>query len=144
MRTVMQNIVRFGVSIDDKLLDKFDALIAKKGYVNRSEAIRDLIRSMLVDEDISDPEAESIGTLSLVYNHHASELADKLNDLQHHSYKNIVSTTHIHLDEHNCLEVLILKGKTREVKAIADKLSSIKNVKNGQLTLTRAETEKEE
>ncbi|HRZ28150.1 MAG TPA: nickel-responsive transcriptional regulator NikR [Spirochaetota bacterium] len=140
----MQNIVRFGVSIDDKLLDKFDALIAKKGYVNRSEAIRDLIRSMLVDEDISDPEAESIGTLSLVYNHHASELADKLNDLQHHSYKNIVSTTHIHLDEHNCLEVLILKGKTREVKAIADKLSSIKNVKNGQLTLTRAETEKEE
>ena len=144
MRTVMQNIVRFGVSIDDKLLDKFDVLIAKKGYVNRSEAIRDLIRSMLVDEDISDPEAESIGTLSLVYNHHASELADKLNDLQHHSYKNIVSTTHIHLDEHNCLEVLILKGKTREVKAIADKLSSIKNVKNGQLTLTRAETEKEE
>ena len=144
MRTAMQNIVRFGVSIDDKLLDKFDALIAKKGYVNRSEAIRDLIRSMLVDEDISDPEAESIGTLSLVYNHHASELADKLNDLQHHSYKNIVSTTHIHLDEHNCLEVLILKGKTREVKAIADKLSSIKNVKNGQLTLTRAETEKEE
>ena len=140
----MQNIVRFGVSIDDKLLDKFDALIAKKGYVNRSEAIRYLIRSMLVDEDISDPEAESIGTLSLVYNHHASELADKLNDLQHHSYKNIVSTTHIHLDEHNCLEVLILKGKTREVKAIADKLSSIKNVKNGQLTLTRAETEKEE
>jgi len=140
----MQNIVRFGVSIDDKLLDKFDVLIAKKGYVNRSEAIRDLIRSMLVDEDISDPEAESIGTLSLVYNHHASELADKLNDLQHHSYKNIVSTTHIHLDEHNCLEVLILKGKTREVKAIADKLSSIKNVKNGQLTLTRAETEKEE
>lgn len=140
----MQNIVRFGVSIDDKLLDKFDALIAKKGYVNRSEAIRDLIRSMLVDEDISDPEAESIGTLSLVYNHHASELADKLNDLQHHSYKNIVSTTHIHLDEHNCLEVLILKGKTREVKAIADKLSSIKNVKNGQLTLTRAETDKEE
>jgi len=144
MRTTMQNIVRFGVSIDDKLLDKFDVLIAKKGYVNRSEAIRDLIRSMLVDEDISDPEAESIGTLSLVYNHHASELADKLNDLQHHSYKNIVSTTHIHLDEHNCLEVLILKGKTREVKAIADKLSSIKNVKNGQLTLTRAETEKEE
>jgi len=140
----MQNIVRFGVSIDDKLLDKFDVLIAKKGYVNRSEAIRDLIRSMLVDEDISDPEAESIGTLSLVYNHHASELADKLNDLQHHSYKNIVSTTHIHLDEHNCLEVLILKGKTREVKAIADKLSSIKNVKNGHLTLTRAETEKEE
>lgn len=139
----MQNIVRFGVSIDDKLLDKFDVLITQKGYVNRSEAIRDLIRSMLVNEDISDPEAESIGTLSLVYDHHASELADKLNDLQHHSYRNIVSTTHIHLDEHNCLEVLILKGKTRDVKAIADKLTSIKNVKNGQLTITRAETEKE-
>ncbi|HOO72178.1 MAG TPA: nickel-responsive transcriptional regulator NikR [Spirochaetota bacterium] len=139
----MNNIVRFGVSIDEKLLDKFDTLISQKGYVNRSEAIRDLIRSMIVNEDISDPEAESIGTLSLVYNHHTSELADKLNDLQHSHYKNIVSTTHVHLDEHNCLEVLILKGKSKDVKMIADKLSSIKNVKNGQLTLTKAEKDHE-
>ena len=135
----MHNIVRFGVSIDEKLLDKFDALINDKGYVNRSEAIRDLIRSMIINEDTSDPDAESIGTLSLVYNHHASDIADKLNDIQHHHYHNIVSTTHIHLDEHNCLEVLILKGKTGEVKSIADKLSSIKNVENGQLTLTSTE-----
>jgi CopG family nickel-responsive transcriptional regulator len=135
----MQNIVRFGVSIDEHLLEHFDALIARKGYVNRSEAIRDLIRTMIANEDISDPETDAIGTLSIVYNHHAAELADKLNDLQHHSFKNIVSTTHIHLDEHNCLEVLILKGKTRDIKSIADKLSAIKNVKNGQLTLTRAE-----
>ena len=132
----MHTIVRFGVSIDEKLLDKFDALINEKGYVNRSEAIRDLIRSMIINEDISDPDAESIGTLSLVYNHHASDIADKLNDIQHNHYQNIVSTTHIHLDEHNCLEVLILKGKTGEVKSIADKLSSIKNIENGQLTLT--------
>ena len=131
----MHTIVRFGVSIDEKLLDKFDALINEKGYVNRSEAIRDLIRSMIINEDISDPDAESIGTLSLVYNHHASDIADKLNDIQHNHYQNIVSTTHIHLDEHNCLEVLILKGKTGEVKSIADKLSSIKNIENGQLTL---------
>lgn len=135
----MHNIVRFGVSIDEKLLDKFDALITEKGYVNRSEAIRDLIRSMLVNEDVSDPDAQSIGTLSLVYDHHSTDIADKLNEIQHHSYHNIVSTTHVHLDEHNCLEVLILKGKTSEVKAIADKLSSVKNVKNGQLTLTSTE-----
>jgi len=135
----MHNITRFGVSIDDRLLQKFDNLIEEKGYVNRSEAIRDLIRYMLDNNEIADPESESIGTLTLVYSHEVREISDKLNEIQHQYFKSIVSATHIHLDEHNCLEVLILRGKTGDVKAIADKLCSLKNVKKGELTLTALE-----
>lgn len=134
----MNNIVRFGVSIDEKLLSRFDAMISGKGYVNRSEAIRDLIRDMIVSEDIANPESESIGTLTLVYSHDVHELSEKLNDIQHHNHQIIVSATHIHLDEHNCLEVLILRGKARDVQTIADKLLAIKNVRHGKLTVTAA------
>ncbi|HOD13729.1 MAG TPA: nickel-responsive transcriptional regulator NikR [Spirochaetota bacterium] len=134
----MNNIVRFGVSIDEKLLSRFDTIITGKGYVNRSEAIRDLIRDMLVSEDVANPESESIGTLTLVYSHDVHELSEKLNDIQHHYHRIIVSTTHIHLDEHNCLEVLILKGKARDVQTIADKLLAIKNVRHGKLSVTSA------
>lgn len=132
----MNNLIRFGVSIDNKLLKRFDAIITEKGYVNRSEAIRDLIRDMLVSEEILNPDIESIGTLTLVYSHDVRELSDKLNDIQHHYHRIIISATHIHLDEHNCLEVLILKGKTKDVKTIADKLLSVKNVRHGKLTIT--------
>jgi CopG family transcriptional regulator, nickel-responsive regulator len=132
----MNRIVRFGVSIDEKLLTRFDAIITDKGYVNRSEAIRDLIRDMLVAEDVSNPDAETIGTLTLVYSHDVRELLEKLNDIQHHYHKIIISTTHIHLDEHNCLEVLILRGKAKDVQSIADKLLSVKNVRHGKLTVT--------
>lgn len=134
----MNNIVRFGVSIDEKLLSRFDVMISGKGYVNRSEAIRDLIRDMIVSEDIANPESESIGTLTLVYSHDVHELSEKLNDIQHHNHRIIVSATHIHLDEHNCLEVLILRGKARDVQTIADKLLAIKNVRHGKLTVTAA------
>jgi CopG family nickel-responsive transcriptional regulator len=132
----MKNIIRFGVSIDEQLLGKFDELIIQKGYVNRSEAIRDQIRNMLVEESISDPETDSIGTLTLVFSHDVRELSDKLNDIQHHYFENIITSNHIHLDEHNCLEVLILRGKAGTVKEIADKLLSVKNVRHGRLTLT--------
>ncbi len=134
----MNNIIRFGVSIDEKLLNKFDSIIDQKGYVNRSEAIRDLIRSMMESNEISESEAMVIGTLTLVYSHSVHELADKLNDIQHHHHKSIISTTHIHLDEHNCLEVMILRGKSKIVQEIADRLISIKNVKHGKLTVTAA------
>lgn len=137
----MNTIIRFGVSIDERLLKQFDTLIDEKGYVNRSEAIRDLIRDMIVSEDTADPEADSIGTLTLVYSHEVRELSDKLNDIQHHYHHNIVSSTHIHLDEHNCLEVLILRGKAATVKSIADKLLAIKNVRHGKLTITSSQTE---
>ena len=135
----MNTLLRFGVSIDQKLLKRFDSIIAEKGYINRSEAIRDLIRDMLVSEEIADPEAESIGTLTLVYSHDVKDLSDKLNDIQHHYHSTIISATHIHLDEHNCLEVLILRGKTKHIRTITDKLVSIKNVRHGKLTITTAE-----
>lgn len=135
---IMNNLIRFGVSIDQKLLKRFDSIITEKGYVNRSEAIRDLIRDMLVSEDIANPDAESIGTLTLVYSHDVRELSEKLNEIQHHNHRIIISTTHIHLDEHNCLEVLILRGKAREVKLIADRLLAVKNVRHGKLTVTSA------
>lgn len=135
-RMNIKSIIRFGVSIDGNLLKEFDALIAQKGYVNRSEAIRDLIRDMLVSEELADTNAESIGTLTLVYSHEVRELSEKLNEIQHHNHRIIVSSTHIHLDEHNCLEVLILRGKMRQVQSIADKLLAVKNVRHGKLTCT--------
>lgn len=135
----MHNIVRFGVSIDEKLLKRFDAIIEDKGYVNRSEAIRDLIRDMMVTDEISDPDAEAIGTLTIIYSHETREISERLNDVQHHYYDSIVSTTHIHLDQHNCLEVLILRGKTKTVKMLANKLLSIKNVRHGKFSMTTAE-----
>jgi len=132
----MNELIRFGVSIDSKLLKQFDDIITNKGYVNRSEAIRDLIRDLLVTQELADKNAESIGTLTLVYSHDVHELSEKLNEIQHHHHRTIISATHIHLDEHNCLEVLILRGKTKQVQAIADKLLSVKNVRHGKLTFT--------
>ncbi|MDY6932731.1 MAG: nickel-responsive transcriptional regulator NikR [Spirochaetota bacterium] len=132
----MNNIIRFGVSIDEKMLQHFDNLITEKGYVNRSEAIRDLIREMLIKDEISDPEKEIMGILVLIYSHEVRELSDRLNDIQHNCYQNIVSTLHVHLDKHNCLEVLLIKGKAKIVKDIADHLISVKNVRHGKLTIT--------
>jgi CopG family transcriptional regulator, nickel-responsive regulator len=136
-----KNIVRFGVSIDEKLLAKFDTHISDKGYVNRSEAIRDLIRDMLVSHQIENPDAESFGTLTIIYNHHHGEISDRLNHVQHDYFHNIVSTTHIHLDSHNCLEVLILKGKAGQLKSLADMILSIKNVKHGKFVIASTETD---
>ncbi|MBN2057190.1 MAG: nickel-responsive transcriptional regulator NikR [Candidatus Saganbacteria bacterium] len=131
----MTELERFGVSIPDDLLAKFDKLIARKGYANRSEAIRDLMRDVIVEQSVAE-DREVVGTVTIVYDHHTRDLSDRLNDIQHDSYHSIVSTTHIHLDHHNCLEVLIVKGKSSEVKAIADKLISTKGVKHGKLVMT--------
>ncbi len=132
----MSKIVRFGVSMDSKLLKDFDRLISKKGYANRSEAIRDLVRDSLVMEEWELGTKEIVGTITLVFSHDTRELTDILTDLQHQYYKSIVSTTHVHLDEHNCLEVLIIKGKGSNIKEIADRLIGTKGVKHGKLTLT--------
>lgn len=136
-----KNIVRFGVSIEEKLLAKFDTHISDKGYVNRSEAIRDLIRDVMVAQHVEDPEAESFGTLTMIYNHHHGEISDRLNHVQHDYFQNIVSTTHIHLDAHNCLEVLILKGKAGHLKSLADMILSIKNVRHGKFVIASTETD---
>lgn len=132
----MAGVIRFGVSLDEKLLDGFDRLISKKGYTNRSEAIRDLIRDSLVKGEWEEDTRETVGTITLVYDHHTRELTHTLTDLQHHHHKSIISTTHIHLDQHNCLEVLVVKGKGRDIKAIADKVIGTKGVKHGKLSAT--------
>ncbi|HHT9133139.1 MAG TPA: nickel-responsive transcriptional regulator NikR, partial [Candidatus Tripitaka californicus] len=115
-------LTRFGVSLSSKLLKDFDGLIARKGYTNRSEALRDLIRDSLVQAEWEAGDKETVGTVTLVYNHHTRELTHVLTDLQHHYHQTIISTTHIHLDEHNCLEVLVEKGKARDIKKLHDRL----------------------
>ncbi|MBI4743667.1 MAG: nickel-responsive transcriptional regulator NikR [Actinobacteria bacterium] len=132
----MGQLIRFGVSIESKLLTDFDKLINKKKYANRSEAIRDLIRNELVGTKWESGSEETIGTITLVYNHEIRDLSDKLTHLQHNYHGNILSTLHIHLDEHNCLEVLVVKGRGDKVKKIADELIGTKGVKHGKLTMT--------
>jgi CopG family nickel-responsive transcriptional regulator len=129
-------LTRFGVSIDDELLSQFDRLITSKGYTNRSEAIRYLIRDSLVQTEWESASQETIGTITLVYNTHTRELSDLLTHLQHGHYQAIISTTHIHLDEENCLEVLIVRGRGRDIKKISDQLTSARGVKHGRLSLT--------
>ena len=132
----MQNLTRFGVSMENDLLKKFDHLIEKKGYSNRSEAIRDLVREKFVEENVTDDNKIVFGILTTVYDHHQRELDEKLTEFQHDNYKSIISTTHIHLNHHDCLEVIILKEKASKIKKISDKLLSFKGVKHGKLVLT--------
>ncbi len=132
----MADVTRFGVSLDERLLRQFDRLIQRKGYSNRSEALRDLIRESLVRDQWDMGSAEAVGTLTLVYNHEVRELADKLTDLQHEHYRRIVSTLHVHLDPHHCLEVLVLRGRASELKAIADRLIGTRGVKHGTFSAT--------
>ena len=132
----MEKVTRFGMSLPEELLRKFDSLMKRKGYSNRSEALRDLIRDRLVEEEWKASGKETVGTVTLVYDHHSSDLQEKLTALQHHNVKNIISSTHIHLDEHNCLEVLIVRGKSKKVREIADKLIATKGVKHGKLVMT--------
>ncbi|MBT0663995.1 nickel-responsive transcriptional regulator NikR [Geobacter pelophilus] len=132
----MGNTVRFGISLDEKLLESFDELIEEKRYMNRSEAIRDLIRASLVENRVASEDAEVVGTVTLVYNHHVRDLSDKLTEHQHAHHDQIISALHIHLDAHNCLEVLVVRGPTRDVKRIADELIGVKGVKHGKLVMT--------
>jgi CopG family nickel-responsive transcriptional regulator len=134
----MGELSRIGVAIDSDLLEQFDQHIARRGYTNRSEAFRDLIRDELVDVASESPESNVIGSVTLVYDHHVRMLSDRLTDLQHDSYHSIVSTLHVHLDHDNCLEVLVVRGKAADVRRIADALISTKGVKHGRLTITGA------
>jgi CopG family nickel-responsive transcriptional regulator len=132
----MSKITRFGVSLESMLLEKFDRLNSQKGYKNRSEAIRDLIREKLVSEEWGSSEHETVGVFSLVYDHHQRELNKILNHIQHQYLEVIVSSTHVHIDHHNCLEVIILRGKTDVIKKITDQLASTRGVKHGKLIMT--------
>ena len=132
----MERIIRFGVAMPKVLLEKFDSLILKKKYTNRSEALRDLVRSNLVEEEWQLADKETVGTITIVYNHHFKEISDVLTDIQHHYCKEIISCLHVHLDRENCLEVLVLKGKAKRIKDIADRLIATKGVKHGKLIQT--------
>ncbi|MBN2424117.1 MAG: nickel-responsive transcriptional regulator NikR [Calditrichaceae bacterium] len=133
--TADEKLVRFGVSLPTKLIRDFDTLISRKHYPNRSEAIRDLIRRMLIQEEI-DENHIVVGVLHLLYDHHKRDLSDKLDQIQHDHHQLIISTTHVHLDHDNCLEVILLKGKAKAIRDISDQLIAIKGVKNGQVCLT--------
>ena len=132
----MSELSRIGVAIDSALLDKFDDLIARRGYTNRSEAFRDLIREALIEKSAERPDSVVVGTLTLVYDHHVRMLSERLTGMQHDHFHNVLSTLHVHLDHDNCLEVLVLKGKAGAVQKIADALISTKGVKHGRLTIT--------
>ncbi len=132
----MSELVRFGVSIPDDLLEKFDTLIKGKGYNNRSEAIRDLIRDRLVEEMWTETDQDVVGTVTVVYNHEQSDLAQKLTEVQHQKHDLIISSVHVHLDYHNCLEVLIMRGNPDQVKKAGEQLISTRGVKHGKITMT--------
>jgi len=122
--------------MEEKLLDNFDVLIEKKGYKNRSEAIRDLIRDSLIHEEWEAQDTEIVGTITIIYDHHKRELSQTLTESQHRHHGSVISTMHVHLDHDNCLEVLAVKGSSQKVKEIADTLISTKGVKHGKLVMT--------
>jgi CopG family nickel-responsive transcriptional regulator len=131
----MGTTIRFGVSLDSDLLEKFDALCSERGYQNRSEAIRDLIRSTLVRREWENSDSDVAATLTLVYDHHKSDLAQKITNAQHDNHHLIITTLHVHLDHHNCLEVLVLKGPGADVQSLAERLIATKGVMFGKLSL---------
>jgi CopG family nickel-responsive transcriptional regulator len=131
----MGDLVRTGLSLERELLERFDTAINRRGYQNRSEAIRDLIREHLVEEAVEDNKV-IVGTLTMVYDHHQPNLSAKLIEAQHEAASKVLAATHVHLDHHHCLEVVILKGRSGEVKSLADRIVSLRGVKHGQLTVT--------
>jgi CopG family nickel-responsive transcriptional regulator len=131
----MSVLVRFGVSLEGRLLDKFDRLIRKRGYTTRSEALRDLIRQELVKKEWEEDQ-EVAGTITFIYDHHRRGLSSRLTDLQHDHQGIIISTQHIHLDHHNCLEIVAVQGRASGVQDLANALRSVKGVRHGALSMT--------
>jgi CopG family nickel-responsive transcriptional regulator len=132
----MAELARIGVAIDEDLLSKFDKLIEKRGYTNRSEAFRDLIRNELVEEIWDTSDEEMFGTITLVYDHHVRLLIDKLTELQHNYHSSIICSMHVHLDHDNCLEVILVRGKASMVQKLANALIALKGVSHGRFTAT--------
>jgi len=131
----MGDLVRTGLSLEGELLEKFDRAIARKGYQNRSEAVRDLIREYLVEQEASENKVV-VGTLTMVYDHHRPNLSEKLIEAQHNADSRVLAATHVHLDHHNCLEVIIMKGQSAELRRLSDRILSLRGVKHGRLVIT--------
>ncbi|HNS32023.1 MAG TPA: nickel-responsive transcriptional regulator NikR [bacterium] len=132
-------LIRFGVSMEKQLLERFDRILQKEGYTSRSEAIRDLIRKNIVEGEWEHGETVA-GSIMLVYNHHQRELLEKIMDIQHDFHDVIISTQHVHMDEDNCLEIIVVKGKVEKIKNIYNALTALKGVKH--TSLSRATTGK--
>ncbi len=132
----MNKAIRFGVSMNRTLLADFDHLIDHLGFPNRSEAIRHLIRERLVQDEWQNPKQEIVGTITIIFSHEVRELTERLTEIQHEYHHQILSAMHIHLDKHNCLEVLAVRGTAGDVRKIADRLLSTKGIKHGKLTTT--------
>jgi CopG family nickel-responsive transcriptional regulator len=133
----MPELSRIGVSLEDSLLKEFDRLIAKRSYGNRSEAFRDLIREALLEEMVKSNK-RVVGTLTIVYDHHIPNLAQKLTEIQHHAGAMILAATHIHLDHHYCLEVIIMNGRGKDLQAMADGMLALRGVELGKLVMTNS------
>ncbi len=128
---------RFSIAMEEDLLARFDNLVEQRGLgVNRSEAVRDLVRDALVESAWEDSTGEIVGTVTMVFDHHASDLSEKLDGVQHAHHDKIVSAMHVHLDAHNCLEVIVVRGASSDVRSIADSLLGTKGVKHGKLVMT--------
>ena len=135
----MPKVIRFGVSLEEDLLRSFDRSIAEMGYANRSEAIRDLIRDHLIQKRVTKGDGDIVGVVTLVYDHRTHRLGDILADMQHKAKVGINASLHIHLDEHNCLEVVVIRGGVEKVHEVAGKLIATKGVQNGKLVTTAAQ-----
>jgi CopG family transcriptional regulator, nickel-responsive regulator len=135
----MSTVSRFGVSLEEDLLAAFDRSIGGEGYQNRSEAIRDLIRDHLIQKKVANGNTEVIGVVTLVYDHRIHHLSDVLADMQHKAHVAVNASLHIHLDEHNCLEVVVVRGRADKVHEVASKLIATKGVQNGKLVTTTVE-----
>jgi len=135
----MAQLERIGVSLDKKLLSKFDELICGQGYQSRSEAIRDLVRRQLSEERLQHPQAKAVAAVFLVYDHHATKLTKSLIDLQHthttSTVLHVISSLHVHLDEHDCMEVIVLRGRVGEINKVAESMLSMKGVKLGRVNV---------
>jgi CopG family nickel-responsive transcriptional regulator len=136
----MARVERIGISLEKNLLSKFDKLIAGKGYQNRSEAIRDLVREHISSERLEEPSVNAVAAVCLVYNHHASNLMKKLTALQHSHLLQVISSLHIHLGEHDCMEIVVLKGRIGQIKKVGDSIISQKGVKLGKINLVPTDT----
>lgn len=133
----MSQLSRTGVSIEEDLLNEFDLLISRRGYKNRSEALRDLIREALMAQ-AADSNEPVVGTLTLVYDHHVPNLSQKLTETQHHAGTMVLAATHVHLDHHYCLEVIIMKGRSKDLQKLSDSMLALRGVELGKLVLTNS------
>jgi CopG family nickel-responsive transcriptional regulator len=131
----MAEVERIGISLDKDLLAQFDGLIARQGYQSRSEAIRDLVRQQLSQERLADTQTEAVAAVVLVYDHHATKLTEKLVGLQHSHLLHAIASLHVHLDEHDCLEVIVLRGRVDEINRVGERILSMKGVKLGRVNL---------